>query len=83
MNMTVLVIAALATGALQVEAAYPMAGPMECERVAAHAALADSYPGRIFLCLDGVKKVEPGGGRSGRHHGAHSETEKKDAMCTP
>jgi len=58
MKATVFIIAALINGSLRVEAAYPMPSLMDCEKTATHNAIVDSYPGRVFFCLDGSENMD-------------------------
>lgn len=52
MKVTIFIIAALINGSLQIEAAYPMPSLVDCEKTATHSAIVDSYPERVFFCLD-------------------------------
>lgn len=51
MKATFFVIAVLLNGSVQVESVYPMSGPLECEEVATHQAVLDSYPQRVLFCM--------------------------------
>ncbi len=52
MNMTVLIIAMAVNGELHIEQAYPMENFAECESVAEHRAVLESYPERVLYCMD-------------------------------
>ena len=54
MNSALLVIALLNSSSITVDAVYPMENIVECEAIASHKAVAESYPDRLVFCWDGT-----------------------------
>ncbi|SBW01139.1 hypothetical protein KL86DPRO_11905 [uncultured delta proteobacterium] len=59
MKTAILIIAVLADGSWQTESAYTMRSLADCEKVARHRAVIDSYPERILLCRELLTTINP------------------------